>query len=286
MMNSSSVHNENLPNNNTSRNNEGKNSKNDKMQKFAKFNNSRLFKDKVGTEPAPMSNRITPFRMEVSGKESAFSNQDLKDSVLSKPFPFLAKGNQETPRNQTQQEYLNYSSIELVTSQMGRRVSTEANVLNFSTLEPMNNHRSSLENSILLTSGRKSLRMGCPDSITKTVTFADTKIEEINNINTQLPPPSFETAQEDFVKPGENVAESTYVEEKRREKSIGLPFVLSILLVILISAFAFSYQQKNSFGAVENMITKIKDITTPTQQVMIHDEKLIAKDKYLNVKIS
>jgi len=170
---------------------------------------------------------------------------------------------------------------------MGGIISTETNILNFSTLEPVNNHRSSLENSILITSGRKSLRMGCPDSITKTVTFADTKFEEISN--TQLPPVTA-TVQEDFVKPSssENVVveeSANYCSQERRssEKPIGLTFVLSVLLIILISAFAFSYQQKNSFSPVENLVTKIKDITIPVNQVVLSDEKLLAKDKYLNV---
>jgi len=285
MMNSSSVHNENHPNN-ISKNNEGKTSKTDKLQKFAKFNNSKLFKEKVVAEPSA-SSRITPFRMDVSGKDSAFSNQELKDSVLARPFPFLGKGNQEnmTPRNM--QDPLNYSSIELVTSQMqsARRISTEGNALNFSNLEPINNQRTSLENSMMLTSGRKSLRLGCPDSISKSPYEPkfETKMEEIS---TQLPPPSFETIQGANLA-AEQITENSYVpQEKEQKKPIGLTFVLSVLLVVLVSALAFSIQQKNSFSPVENLLTKIQTTLTPSDStihpVEIHDERLLTKNKYLN----
>ena len=186
-----------------------------KLEKIAKFNNSRLFNKKLPER----ENTFTPFKVENSGKESTRNGSDLKESVLSKHFPVFDKN----------KEGLNSSNIDLTSSQISRRVTVDPNMFSsVNSIQPLDK-RMSLNSPASMNFGLAPSEI-FPD-------FAGLKPAEVNieKIPELCASTQTEIIEEEIVK---------QVEPKKKE----IPFsyvVITFLVLVLTGACFFSFSKEN-----------------------------------------
>jgi len=198
-----------------------------RLEKIAKFNNSKLFSKKL---PERESNTFTPFKLENSMKETSLQSSGLKENVLSKHFPVLEKNLQDA---------LQTSNMELSSSQINRRVTVDPSIFAFNGLQPLDK-RSSLNSPHSITFGQTPKGV-FPDLSS----FKASEVKPLFNESTLGISTQTEVLEKEVIQ---------QVEPKKKE----IPFsyvMITFVALILTGACFFSFRKESATIAFCNSST-------------------------------